>query len=83
MGGYKMNEVSRYEAITRHITSIEVYFDVLHVLSNHGLLSEIKKSSIDHIFKQMEEDLSAIKKLNEEAYGIKQESESSSYVSPF
>ncbi|NWF52803.1 MAG: hypothetical protein HXY47_06945 [Nitrospirae bacterium] len=79
-----MNEVSRYEAITRHITSIEVYFDVLHVLSNHGLLSEVKKSSIDHIFTQMEEDLSAIKKLNEEAYGgVKQESESSSYVSPF
>ncbi len=79
-----MNEVSRYEAITRHITSIEVYFDLLHVLSNHGLLSEIKKSSIDHIFTKMEEDLGAIKKLNEEAYGsIKQESESSSYVSPF
>ncbi len=79
-----MNEVSKYEAISRHITSIEVYFDLLHVLSNHGLLNEVKRSSIDHIFKQMEEDLGEIKRLNEEAYGgIKQESKSSSYVSPF
>lgn len=79
-----MDDLSRYNEINKCITSMEVYFDVLHVISNHGLFSEIKITSLDYIFTEMAENLEAIKKLNEEAYErMGEERGFSRYVSPF
>jgi hypothetical protein len=79
-----MDDLSKYNEINNHIVSMEVYFDVLHVISRHDLLGEIKNSSINYIFSEMAENLESIKKLNEEAYEtIREERGSSRYVSPF
>jgi hypothetical protein len=79
-----MYDVNRYNAINNNIVSMEVYFDVLHVISNHGFLNELKRTSIDYIFTEMGENLESIKRLNEEAYEtIREERGSSRYVSPF
>lgn len=79
-----MDDLSRYNAMNNHIISMEVYFDVLHVISNHGLLSEVKRTSVDYIFTEMEENLESIRKLNEQAYErIREERGFSRYVSPF
>jgi len=79
-----MDDLLRYNEINKHITSMETYFDVLHVILNHGLFGEIKSSSISHMFSVMAENLEAIKKLHEETYErSKEESGFSRYVSPF
>ena len=79
-----MDEVTRYHEISKHITSIESFFDVLQVISNNGLLSEVKGTSIGYLFAEMAEKLEAVKKLNEETYEkLKGERALSSYVSPF
>jgi hypothetical protein len=57
---------------------------VLQVISNNGLLSEVKGTSIGYLFAEMAEKLEAVKKLNEEKYEkLKGERALSSYVSPF
>jgi hypothetical protein len=79
-----MDDLSRYNEMSNHIVSMEVYFDVLHVISRHDLLGEIKSSSINYIFSEMAENLELIKMLNEEAYErIREERGFSRYVSPF
>jgi len=79
-----MDEVTRYHEIGKHIASIESFFDVLQVISNNGLLSEVKGTSIGYLFAEMAEKLEAVKKLNEETYEkLKGERVPSSYVSPF
>jgi hypothetical protein len=79
-----MDDLSRCDAINDHIVTMEVYFDVLRVISRHDLLGEIKNSSINYIFSEMAENLESIKKLNEEGYEkISEERSSSRYVSPF
>jgi hypothetical protein len=79
-----MDDLTRYNEISRHITSIESFFDVLHVLLNHGLFMEIKSTSMGHIFAEMAEKLEAIKKLHGETYErIREERGFSRYVSPF
>ncbi|MFH0933120.1 MAG: hypothetical protein V1832_02230 [Nitrospirota bacterium] len=83
-GKNKMDDLARYNEINKHITSIETYFDVLHVISNNGLLREIKSSSMGCIFAEMAEKLEAIKKLHEETYErLKGNGGPSRYVSPF
>ena len=79
-----MDEVTRYHEISKHIASIESFFDVLKVISNNGLLSEVRSSSIGYLFSEMAEKLEALKKLNEETYeNLKGEKALSRYVSPF
>ncbi len=79
-----MDDLFRYNEINKHITFIETYFDVLHVILKHGLFGEIKSSSMGHMFSAMAENLEAIKKLHEETYErLKEESGFSRYVSPF
>lgn len=79
-----MDDMTRYNEINKHITSIESLFDVLHVILKYGLFREIKSSSMSHIFAEMAEKLEAIKKLHEETYErIREERGSSRYVSPF
>jgi len=41
---------------------------VLQVISNNGLLSEVKGTSIGYLFSEMAGKLEAVKKLNEETY---------------
>jgi hypothetical protein len=79
-----MDKVTRHHEINKHITSLESLFDVLKVISNNGLLSEVKSSSIGYLFSEMTEKLEAVKKLNEEAYEkLKGEEVLTGYVSPF
>lgn len=79
-----MDDLTRYNEINKHIASIESFFDVLHVILNHGLFSEIKSTSMGHIFAEMAEKLEAIKKLHEGTYErIREERGFSRYVSPF
>jgi len=79
-----MDDLTRYDEINKHITSIEVSFDVLHVISDHNLFWEIKSSSMGHIFAEMAEKLEAIKKLHEETYErLKEVGGHPRYVSPF
>jgi len=79
-----MDEVTRYHEISKHIASIESFFDVLQVISNNGLLSEVKGTSIGYLFSEMAGKLEAVKKLNEETYEkLKGEGALSRYVSPF
>jgi hypothetical protein len=63
---------------------MESFFDVLRVISNNGLLSEIKSTSIGYLFTEMEEHLEAVKKLHEETYEkLRGERVLSRYISPF
>jgi len=79
-----MDNVTRYVELNKHIASLESFFDVLRVLSNHGLLGEIKSSSMGYIFGEMSENLEMIKKLREETCEkLKETREVSHYVSPF
>jgi hypothetical protein len=79
-----MDDVTRYNEINKHIASMESFFDVLHVIFNHGLYNEIKSTSIGNIFAEMAEKLEAIKKLHGETYDkIREERGFSRYVSPF
>ena len=79
-----MDDLTRYAELNKHIASLETFFDVLHVISNHGLLSELKSSSIGYMFAEMAENLEAVKKLNEETCKrSKEEKGLSHYVSPF
>lgn len=79
-----MDEVTRYHEINKNIASIESFFDVLQVISNNGLLSEVKGASIGYLFSEMAEKLEAVKKLHEETYKrLKEEKGLSHYVSPF
>lgn len=63
-----MDDLSRYNEMDKHINSAETFFDVLHVISNHGLLGEIKSSSMGYLLAEMAEKLEAIKKLHKETY---------------
>ena len=79
-----MDDLSRYAELNRHIASLESFFDVLRVLSNHGLLGEVKSSSIGYIFEEMEENLGMVRKLHEETCKrLEERGEVSRYVSPF
>ena len=79
-----MDDVTRYHEVNKHIASIETFIDVLQVISNNGLLKEVKGTSIGYLFSEMAEKLEAVKKLNEETYmKLKGERVPSSYVSPF
>ena len=79
-----MDDVTRYHEVNKHIASIETFIDVLQVISNNGLLNEVKGTSIGYLFSEMAEKLEAVKKLNEETYmKLKGERVPSGYVSPF
>ncbi|MEW6162150.1 MAG: hypothetical protein AB1606_02355 [Nitrospirota bacterium] len=63
-----MDDLSRYNEMNKHISSTETFFDVLHVISEHGLLGEIKSSSMSYLLAEMAERLEAIKKLHKETH---------------
>jgi len=63
-----MDDEERFNEMNKRINSVESFFDVLHVILKHGLLGEIKSSSMGYLFSDMEESLEAIKKLNKETH---------------
>lgn len=63
-----MDDLERYTELNKHITSTETFFDVLHVISKHGLLGEIKSGSMSYLLEEMTERLEAIRKLHKETY---------------
>lgn len=69
----KMEDLDRYNEMNKHISSVGTFFDVFHVVANHGLLVELKSSSISYLLTEMGERLEAIKKLNKETYDRLQE----------
>jgi len=68
-----MEDLDRYNEMNKHISSIETFFDVFNVVANHGLLGEIKSTSMSYLLTEMGERLEAIKKLNKETYDRLQE----------
>lgn len=79
-----MDEATRYAELNKHIASLETFFDLLRVISNHGLLSELKASSRAYMFAEMAENLEALKRLHAGTNkGLKKEKGFSHYVSPF
>ncbi len=79
-----MDDLTRYAELNKHIVSLESFFDVLRVISKHGLLSELKSTSMAYMFAEMAENLEALKKLHEgTCKSLKEEKGLSHYVSPF
>lgn len=63
-----MEDLDRYNEMNKHITSVETFFDVFNVVAKHGLLGEIKSTSMSHLLIEMGERLEAIKRLNIETF---------------
>jgi hypothetical protein len=53
---------SKSDEMNKHIASVESFCDVLHVMSNHGLLGEVKSSSISYLCEDMMGKLEEIKR---------------------
>jgi hypothetical protein len=80
----EMDDLTRYAELNKHIASLETFFDVLRVIANHGLLSELKSVSMAYMFAEMAGNLEALKKLHEgTCKNPKEEKGLSHYVSPF
>jgi hypothetical protein len=61
-----MEDMDRYNEMNKHIACVETFFDVFNVVSKHGLLQEVKSTSVNYLLMEMSERLEAIKKLNKE-----------------
>jgi len=68
-----MEDMERYNEMGKHIACVETFFDVFHVVSRHGLLGEVKNTSISYLLTEVSERLETIKKLNKETYDRLQE----------
>ena len=53
---------SKSNEMNKHISSEESSCDMLHVMSKHGLLGEVKSSSINYLCKDMMGKLEEIKR---------------------
>ncbi|NWF51692.1 MAG: hypothetical protein HXY47_01245 [Nitrospirae bacterium] len=63
-----MEDLERYNELNKHISALETFFDVFHVVTNHNLLGELKSSSISYLIIEMGERLESIKKLSKETH---------------
>jgi len=61
-----MADSKKSNAMDKHISSVEGFCDVLYVISKHGLLGEVKSSSISYLFEDMAGRLEAIKRLKKD-----------------
>jgi len=68
-----MEDMDRYNEMSKHIACAETFFDVFYVVSKHGLLGEVKNTSVSYLLTEMSERLETIKKLNKETYDRLQE----------
>lgn len=53
---------SKSDEMNKHIASVESFCDVLYVMSKHGLLGEVKSSSISYLCEDMMGRLEEIKR---------------------
>jgi hypothetical protein len=53
---------SKSDEMNKHIVSVESFCDVLYVMSKHGLLGEVKSSSISYLCEDMMVKLEEIKR---------------------
>jgi hypothetical protein len=65
-GGETMEDMDRFNEMSKHIACVETLFDVFQVVGKHGLLGEIKSSSFSYLLIEVGERLDAIKRLNKE-----------------
>lgn len=63
-----MEDLDRNNEMNKHITSVETFFDIFNVVVKHGLLGEIKSTSMSYLLMEMGERLEAIKRLNKETF---------------
>lgn len=68
-----MDDIDRYNETNKHIACVETFFDVFNVVSKHGLLGEVKNTSISYLFMEASERLEAIRKFNKETFERLQE----------
>jgi len=68
-----MEDMDRYNEMNEHIACVETFFDVFHVVAKHGLIGEVKSTSISCLLAEVNEKLEAIKRLNKETYDRLQE----------
>ncbi|MFH0933235.1 MAG: hypothetical protein V1832_02815 [Nitrospirota bacterium] len=68
-----MEDMDRYNETNKHIACVETFFDVFNVVAKHGLLGEVKNTSISYLLIEVSERFEAIKKLNKETYDRLQE----------
>jgi hypothetical protein len=68
-----MEDMDRYNEMDNQIAGVETFFDVFQVIAKHGLLGEVKNTSISYLLLEVGERLETMKKLNEELYGRLQE----------
>ena len=65
-----MDDMTRHHEMNKHISCIEVFLDVLRLISKHDLFGEIKSSSTSYLLSEIAESLEAIKKLYKETYDV-------------
>jgi|MudIll2142460700_1097286.scaffolds.fasta_scaffold163884_2 hypothetical protein len=63
-----MEDMDRYNEMSKHIGSVETFFDVFHVIAQHGLLGELKNTSVIYLLTEVSEKLETIKRLHKETY---------------
>jgi len=68
-----MEDMNRYNEMNEHIACVETFFDVFQVVSKHGLLGEVKSTSISYLLTEVGEKLETIKRLNKETHDRLQE----------
>jgi hypothetical protein len=68
-----VDDIDRYNETNKHIACVETFFDVFNVVSKHGLLGEVKNTSISYLFMEASERLEAIRKFNKETFERLQE----------
>jgi hypothetical protein len=57
---------SKSNEMNKHISSVESFCDVLCVISKHGLIGEVKSTSISYLCEDMMGRLEEIKKLKKD-----------------
>jgi hypothetical protein len=48
-----MEDMDRYNEVSDQITGLETFFDVFQVITNHGLLGEVKNTSISYLLSEV------------------------------
>ncbi len=65
-----MDDITRHNEMNKHISCIEVFLDVLQLISKHNLFGEVKGSSTSYLLSEIAESLEAIKKLYKETFDV-------------
>jgi len=63
-----MEDMDRYNEMNDQIACLETFFDVFQVVAKHGLLGEVKGTSISYLLGEVSEKVEAIKRLNKDTY---------------